>query len=99
MLGECKKRCHVLCTYRKYKITQKISIDKNVMKQEGAVVNFKFAKKEFAMFYNSVPKMTLFDLFYKSCSLASFWLGLTVIGATLKMPNNLFQFKELFKKL
>lgn len=85
----CRKKCPRPCRKFEYSI-KKFRIDKTFLKETTAVamqrvvVLCEFEENDFVIVFKSIPRMILFDLFYEICSLASLWVGFSILNISFK---------------
>lgn len=82
--GSCQT-CKLSCVDNQYQITSQYVPNKKAIEFKVVYVSIEYAKNDFAIVFKSVPRMTPFDLFYESCSLASLWLGFGILSTALNV--------------
>lgn len=94
---QCLEDCPYSCVEWQHKIKTRSFRD---LKLNNAVeVSIEFARNDFAIIFKAKPRMTLFDLFYETCSLASLWLGWAIIDFLFNSINLLKLFiKNILNK-
>lgn len=86
--NSCLDVCKPLCVDRQYRVKSRYNWDSEIVGKK-LIVNLEFAN-DFAVVYKSIPKMKLFDLFYETCSLASLWLGFSILNIPLLFAEGRF---------